>query len=247
MPVSYSRCFGRLVRFIRPGFDTWCRPATAAGKKRKCSAAPVMLHRRSRERHGGSRRLIGFLKSGLMIYWRYPVTGFLNSRRAITASPPDSQQVRAGFGNLWFTAFAEDMSSICGVQVGWKILVYWSENTSLLVFLHWIYGFVRLCMGALLFLQLCMNTNSILGQIHAWKRTFSHQKTLLPFILSLKLKTTIQTISLLLYLTTTCSILDKAEDTQSLSLNFPPLLIFLCLWASLALYIHQIYVFGLPP
>lgn len=144
MPVSYSRCFGRLVRFIRPGFDTWCRPATAAGKKRKCSAAPVMLHRRSRERHGGSRRRIGFLKSGLMIYWRYPVTGFLNSRRAITASPPDSQQVRAGFGNLWFTAFAEDMSSICGVQVGWKILVYWSVNTSLLVFLRWIYGCVAI-------------------------------------------------------------------------------------------------------
>lgn len=100
MPVSYGRCFGRLVRFIRPGFDTWCSPATVAGKKRKCSAAPVMLHRRSRERHGGSRRRIGFLKSGLMIYWRYPVTGFLNSRSAITASPPDSQQVRAGFGNL---------------------------------------------------------------------------------------------------------------------------------------------------
>lgn len=197
-----------------------------------------MLHRRSQERHGGSRRRIGFLKSGLMIYWRYPVTGFLNSRRAITASPPDSQQVRAGFGNLWFAAFTEDMSSICGVQVGWKILVYWSENTSRLVFLRWIYGFVRLCMGASLFLQLRMNTNSILGQM----RTFSHQKTLLPFILSLKLKTTVQTISLSLYSTTTCSILDKAEDTQSLSLNFPPLLIFLCLWASLALYIHQIYL-----
>lgn len=79
------------------------------------------------------------------------------------------------------------------------------------------------CMGALLFLQRSTGTDSILGQIHAWKRSFSHQKSLALFILSLRLKTTIQTISLWLYSTATCSIPDKDEDTQSLPPSyFPP-------------------------
>lgn len=109
-----------VVLFFMVSAVTLCRWATAAvglagkvhpsrvwhlvpsghGHKKtpKHSAAPVMLHRRSREGHRGSHRWIGFLKSGLMIYWCYPVTGFLNSRHAIAVCHLDSlQEVRGGF------------------------------------------------------------------------------------------------------------------------------------------------------
>lgn len=157
MPVSYSRCCDRLVRFIHPGIDTWCRPATTTEKtKRK---PPVMLHRRSREGHGRfvpPNRLFEVGSDDLLPLSSYRFSTFKACYCGVSSwfsteaqrfwKISDSQRLMR---NLWSSSGVTHS----GLLVG--------KNASLLVFSCWleIYGFLHLCFCALLLLHHCMNTN----------------------------------------------------------------------------------------
>lgn len=96
-PVSYSRCFGRLVRFIHPRFDTWCRPTMATRKKKKEKVVQLLLWCCTGGAETGMKAHVAESAFWSWVWWYTGVIQlqlFLNWRRAIQL------KVGAGFRNL---------------------------------------------------------------------------------------------------------------------------------------------------
>lgn len=223
MPVSYSRRFGRLARFIHPGFDTWCRPATATKKKK---GVQLLLWCCTGGGETGTGARVAESAFWSRIWWYTGVIKlqpFLNWRRAI------QQEVGAGFlkicnsqhfmaASRQFVEFKWGEKSCCFSR---KLVLAWNKRIN-----RWIHACVH-------------GRVAIVATFHEHKFNPGTDSRLKGQIFSPEIAPSV-------YFVTETE--NRNTNNKPLASFYnhilppPPLLIFFLLWASLALHIHQIYL-----